>query len=212
MRRIDVITEDKTMSVCEEGILEAEFFLNKLKSQRLGPEFTYFLKAFLTSCVGILDYLLEDANRIFSLNIPEKERIRIEFKEAAKNRREANEFYEWWQNKVKELEDSEAGFLIRKRHIAVHRKSVRPDLVKVTVEETIHLSDSVRLEVYDRNGRLIRTYESPKQEIKPPKNEKISIEAYFFKENGKELPIIPTCEKLLEDLRKLVEEAKQKFF
>ena len=36
----------RAMLVSEEVILEAKFFLNKLKSQLPGPEFTYFLKAF----------------------------------------------------------------------------------------------------------------------------------------------------------------------
>lgn len=110
------------------------------------------------------------------------------------------------------MESSEVGFLIGKRHIVVHRRHVRPNLVKVTNKETLCVTDYIRLEVYDKEGRLVQSYESPRQQqTKPPKSEKASIE-FFFKEDSKELPIIPTCEKLLEYLKRLVEEARLKFF
>lgn len=98
-----MVKMSKSKLVSEEGIQEAEFFLNELRSSQPGQsEFIYFLKAFLTSCVSILDYLLEDANRIFSLNISEKEPIRDNFfLKKAESNYEANEFYKWWFKKRK---------------------------------------------------------------------------------------------------------------
>jgi len=100
--------------------------------------------------------------------------------------------------------------LTNKRHIDVHRTQIKPDLAKIEVRDTITLSESVRVEKYDTEGKLIEISESPKEPPKPkPKESEVSV-AWFFKEYDIE-PVISVCEKYFQMMKDFVEEAEQNF-
>jgi hypothetical protein len=53
-----------------DKIKEAEYFLGKIKSSPFNDELNYLVSAFLSAARSIPDYLLEDYNIKFGLNIP----------------------------------------------------------------------------------------------------------------------------------------------
>jgi hypothetical protein len=56
--------------IVDDKIKEAEYFLNKVKSSPFNDELYYLVSAFLSATRSIPDYLLEDYNIKFGLNIP----------------------------------------------------------------------------------------------------------------------------------------------
>lgn len=113
---------------------------------------------------------------------------------------------------VDKLKDDPIGaLLINKRHLNVHRASVRPDhVVEVEIKEKIVLSESVRIEKYDKEGRLVQALESPRKEMSPkPTESKVNI-SWFFSEYNKE-PVVSVCERYLRLMKGFVEESEQKF-
>lgn len=193
---------------------EAEFFLVKMHDlQNVQEEFIYCLNAFLSAARSVPDYLLEDYNVKYSLQIPLSDKLHADtFERRAKKlgNQDAISFIRWWKDKVKALmENPIFSLLTNKRHIAVHRTQIRPDLVKIDMHEHITISASIKIETYNKDGKLVQTYKSPEQP--PPKPGKSEVHSdWFFSENEKE-PIISVCKKYLDMMRKIVAEAELRF-
>lgn len=198
---------------------ESNFFLEKLRALQPLPQdldkqrkSQYYLSAFLSSARSVLHYLLEEYNIKFGLNIALSEKMYPDtFKKAAEetNNNRALLFFKWWSKGKKALENAPVGkLLINKRDIGIHRVQVKPDLAKITVKDTVHLSGRLELKVF-RKGKLVETRKSVEQPSPSPKETETTFD-WFFSEYPDE-PILSVCEKFLNMLTAIVTEAEQKF-
>lgn len=203
----------------KQKLEEAEFFLDKLHGLQSLPqdldkqtESKYYLAAFLSAAVSVLDYLLEDYNAKFSLNIPLTEKLYAEtFQKAARkaNNQPALSFIQWWKKEKKLLENGPIGrLLVGKRHINIHRVQTKPDLAKIVVRESIHISESVEAKLF-RDGKLVETRKSAEQPSPSRKETEVAFN-WFFSEYPDE-PVLTVCEKFLLGLTSLVLEAERRF-
>jgi hypothetical protein len=198
-----------------EKLEEAEYFLTKMCEIRPDQkEFLFNLSAFLSAARSVPDYLLEDYNVKYSLQIPLTERyFRNVFEYQAKQTRNtvALSFIQWWKQEIDTLNlDPIWSLLTNKRNIDVHRTHTKPDLVKLRVTETITATASIRIEKYNKEGKLIEICESPKEPVKPKPKEREANVVWFFREYDKE-PVVSICEKYLQMMKDFVSEAEQKF-
>jgi hypothetical protein len=178
-------------------------------------EFELSLRAFLAATRSIPDHLLEEYNVKFGFNIPLLDRnFRNSFcqKVIADPHKQVKDFLSFWDRQMKTIQDdphNPVNLLWSKRNIQIHRVSVRPDLVKVGVIETLTISDSVRVEKYNVQGELVGVSVSPPT----PHEQSSSIPAtidWYFKDHDSE-PILVLSEKALVVLKSFVDEAHTRF-
>lgn len=215
------LLESEGASMSAKGKLEeAKFFLEKLHGLQSLPQDldtqrkSYcYLSAFLSAAVSVTDYLLEDYNAKFSLNIALTEKLYPEtFEKAAKKtgNQAALQFFRWWRKEKKALENDPIGkLLIGKRHIDIHRVQTKPDLAKIEIRNTIHPSGSLEIKRFSREGKLVETRKTPEQPPAKPKAGETTFD-WFFTEYPDE-PVITVCDKFLDKLTSLVSEAEQNF-
>ena len=165
---------------------------------------------------SIPDYLLEDYNTKLGLNIPLTETLYLkDFRREAKNQhnRMDENFIDHYDIELRKLyNDAVGGLLMSKRNIEIRRTDV-PVQAKFSrvLSETISITDSVSIEVRDKNGNLKTRSEPTKpeksvsQNSHAPENKPIaqpsdSVEWFFtdFKNDN----VISVCTKFL-DLMKL---------
>jgi hypothetical protein len=193
----------------KEKLDEAGFHLDKMRESYLNQEeFTYYLSAFLAACRSVPDHLLEEYNAKYQLGISLSEQLnadRFESKADQIRHLDALNFIQIWRYKVKAMKDDPVGgLLLSKRNLNVHRLLVRPNLVKVSVQDTGHFSERVTVQKFDKNGKLVEIYESPPEQS-PKKEERPACVDWYFKEYDQE-PILTVCERFLRKLRDLVDE------
>lgn len=200
---------------------EAKFFFDKLcvSVQQLPQdlptqrEFHYYLSAFQSASVSVIDYLLEDYNVKFGLNIPLSEKyFRAAFeREALKPGNEAAlEFFNWWTKQKKLLKNDTIGKLvISKRHVGIHRRQIKPDLAKIkTGDGNVPISGSLEIKVF-RGDKLEETHKVSGQPSSPLKATEPSFK-WFFSDYPDE-PVTTVCEKFLGKLESFVLEVEKQF-
>ncbi len=171
------------------------------------------LDALLSDFVSVPEYLLQDFNLKFGLNIPLTEKsFRQKFQSKAKRtgNQTALQFFSWWGKQFDLLrEDPIGGLLIGKRNIARHRTQVILDLTKIAVRLTIPVPKiSYKVELF-QDGKLLETSRSAEQLAPSPKKTEITS-GRFFSEYPDE-SIVTVCEKFLAKLINFVSAAEQKF-
>lgn len=111
--------------VVDEKIEEAQYFLDKIKKATEKKDFIPNLSAYLCLTRSIPDYLLEDYNVKYGLNISlDKTLNKDVFEEVARKRKNPNAiaFTKGYNNNFKKLiRDRIAKLLLTKRNIRVHR-------------------------------------------------------------------------------------------
>lgn len=205
----------------KKKLLEAEFFLEKLRdsSQALPQDLQRqweshcYLSAFLSAAVSVIDYLLEDYNTKFSLNIPLADKqFRKTFEREAKRtgNQAALDFLDWWRGEREALEkkDPIGRLLIGKRHIDIHRVETKPDLAKVGMSGTIPISGSLVAKLIV-DGEVVETRTSPDQAPVEPEVRETTFD-WFFSEYPDE-PVITVCDKFLDMVGSFVSEAEKRF-
>jgi len=118
----------------EEKLKEAKFFLDNLKNlkdPKKKNEFYYNFSAFLSASYSVWDYVLNEANRIFGLGLPDDDTwFPHNFEEEAKKKNEqgddrALKFYKWFSSRKKAEESSPVGKAFGKARIVnIHKKPV----------------------------------------------------------------------------------------
>jgi len=198
---------------------EAKFFLEKLHSLQSLPqdldtqkESRYYLSVFQSAAVSVTDYLLEDYNAKFSLNIPLTEKLYPKtFGKTAKEtgNQAALQFLQWWEKEKKALENDPIGkLLIGKRHIDIHRVQTKPDLAKIRANDYGHASE-IAIVCKFQEGKEVEVSRSPEQPSPKPKAGETTFD-WFFGEYSDE-PVLTVCDKFLDKLTNLVLEAEHKF-
>ena len=125
-----------------EKINESQYNLNKLKKFETGEQndlvFVYELSSFLSSTQSILWHLLYDLVQVFSFPLGDEERLFPgKFRKLAEGNAKALDFINWYDKELKKINDGdEFGFLIKKRHEGVHKKTIHPDSAMATTSGT----------------------------------------------------------------------------
>jgi len=175
----------------EEKLEEAYYNLDKVRHLPfLQHTFKFELSNFLSSSQSILWHLIEDYNIKFGLGLSGKYSIE-NFKQKAKDTKNetALKFIQWFADEYNKLQQNhEYGFLVEKRHLNVHQKSVMP-------------TKSILSDYTPRTFQAGTTTEIPIN---------FDMAESVFDENPKaNLRLI--CIKFLEHIRKIVQDAHRLF-
>lgn len=210
------------MAVLQQ-IQDAEYFLEIIRIKHTRDEMRPNLKAFLSTARGIPDYILEDYNNNFGLDIPltddsgQRQNILnpVTFRREAKskNNQEALKFIDFFDNEFKNLKnESVVKLLFEKRNITIHRTSpsVRGE-IQATITEKISISESVSVIVPDKDGNIKQqsnTKENKEEHTKP--SERIISTKWFFEDYPqREVPDV--CHSLLEKMKDFAKKIYEKF-
>ena len=142
-----------------QHVKDAQYFLHLLRTKYSREEVRPLLTALLTITKGVSDYLLEEYNLKLGLNIPLNEKLTIKkFKDEAKkqNNHAALKFINYYESEFSTIKKHPIGSLmLNKRNIKVHRADTPlQGNFKMSVEETIHISENVSFVVYDKDGNI----------------------------------------------------------
>ncbi|OGN97215.1 MAG: hypothetical protein A2Z77_06515 [Chloroflexi bacterium RBG_13_51_36] len=203
----------------KKRLQEARFFLEELRDslQSLPQDSPtqmkscYYLSAFQSAAVSVVDYLLEDANIEFSLGISLDEKLRDIFESKAKeiDNKAALDFLKWWREEREALKNDPIGKLLTdKRHIGIHRRQTKPDLAKIETGGNLSFSGSLGIK-HPCQDKLVDTCKTPEQPPTRPKATETNFD-WFFSDYPDE-PVITVCGKFLDKLARLVSEAERKF-
>ena len=120
---------------------EARFFLEKLLESVSGVDEKvsfYYLSAFLSAWRSVLDVMLYDFAKYYSLGLTQEDKMsNYEFSLVAKTQRndKALDFIKWWEKKIQKLSKNK---LWKMRRIIIHRGY--PEIMQVYVPSTISSS------------------------------------------------------------------------
>lgn len=212
--------------VAEQKIEESEYFLDKITQALTRKDFIPNLSAFLSATRSIPDYLSEDYNNKLGLNIPLTQKLYIDtFSDEAINQGNliAQKFINEYKNQLNSIYNDPLGKLLTtKRNISIHRTGLPVQgRFKRVIHETIHISDSVSLEVRDKYGNLKMRSEPTKAEKKPESQitetlpdktlsqDSDSVEWYFNDYQNDNVVI--TCNKFLDLIKSFVTSLQTKF-
>jgi hypothetical protein len=209
--------------VVDQKIEEAEYFLDKIKNATKREDFIPNLSAFLSATRSIADYLLEDYNLKFGWDISLDDKLYPStFKEMAgeKNKQNALNFIGYYNTEFGKLRQNKIGkILIDKRDIKVHRTDL-PLKAKIwaTLIETVHIHDSVSIEVRDKYGNLKNRSNSINnnksnsgniQSIKQPLTNTMTVKWFFSDYKSKD--VVDVCEIFLKLMKNFVNDLKVEF-
>ena len=176
---------------------EAEYFLEMMKDNDENRQrFEYNLSAFLSAARSVT-FVLQ--------------------KESSKN----PEFDEWYCKKQMQMKrDKLFKFLKKKRDSGIHKKIIKPRAEISTTIPPVTGATSISVETIVRKADgTIKDYEYSESPVKSkitPKQDNTEITEYkwFFSDCPNEyrtVDVITLCEKYLNDLKLIVEEAESKF-
>lgn len=177
-----------------EKINESRYHLNKLKRFETGEQndliFTYELSSFLSSIQSILWHLLYDFVQVFSFPLGDKERLFPgKFRKLSEGNAKALDFINWYDNELKKINDhDEFGFLIKKRHEGVHKKTTHPDSVMTTTSTT---------SVTTPYNKMIKTTKG--------------IASIYGFDKHPNIDVVDYCSQFLQRIEDMVNDAKRKF-
>lgn len=167
-----------------EKLEEAKYFYSRmLEEQSNRVYFKHNLSAFLSAARSVLQYAFEEA----------------------KTRQGG---YQWYDNlKSKSLI---LGFFKHIRDVNIHEKPIKSQVnYDLTIIETVHISDSILIEIRDKDGNIKGKYLSdmPQKEIEKPRVQVESKVSYKFIDgqlNGKD--VFVTCQKYIKELEEVIKE------
>lgn len=143
----------------QEDIIDAQYFLNKLKSESVRDELRPNITAFLAISRGIIDHLLEEYNVKFGLDIPLSEKLYPNtFEKAAKSQNNASAlaFIKFYNCEIVFLKcDDVANLIFNERDIAIHRgpKSFRQEFT-AHIFDTVNLKETLSVTKISKNGKI----------------------------------------------------------
>jgi hypothetical protein len=203
----------------EDQIKDAEYFLDILRGKSSRDELRPNLTAFLAISTGIVDYLLEDYNVKFGLNIPLDQILYFwRFEQAAKrqNNQPALEFINFYRSEFNTLRDDRVGDLMfGKRNIAIHRKPASlHGKFSVHIQESIHLEEKPSSVKTDKNGNIEQqsqafSSQQNKQKVEDLTPSKVEAKSFFTDCPNKEVADI--CREFLDLVRGFVDKMYKKF-
>jgi hypothetical protein len=204
----------------EDQISDAEYFLNILRDKSSRDELRPNLTAFLAISTGIIDYLLEDYNVKFGLNIPLGKILYFwRFEGAAKKQKNqlALGFINFYRGEFNTLRNGSVGKLIfGKRNIAIHRTptSLRANF-SVSIHESIHLDEILRSVRTDKNGNIRQESQAFNPQQNKQKDEDVpspsEVEVKWFFSDYPHKEVADICREFLDLVRDFVDNVRKKF-
>ncbi len=197
--------------VVSDKIEEAEFFLKQMSVVYPNSEMQHYVSAFMSATKSIGDYLLEDYNQKFVLNIPLDEKLTIErFKKEAnrQNNLMAQKFIAYYEQEFDKIKkDPLASMFINKRNVNIHRKTTdKPMHANVNIQ--VGITESVEVVARDKDGNIIGRRSTAPQE--PPRSEsKVEVKWFFSEYMSDEVPVV--CEKFLSLMKTFASKMLQTF-
>jgi hypothetical protein len=204
------------MLEAEKKLQGAKYHLDRMRETYLDNEtvFIYELESFLAKIRSVLDVLLEDYNKIFSLGISLQDKLYPKiFEKKAKQMKlpKAISFIKWWKNEMNNLRTEPLGsIIIGKRNVSIHRVTVTPNLKKISITETIRVSTSVTVTKIDSKGNVVEVISSSNERPKtktPDQQPKIE---WCFKEYPSD-NVLNISEQFFNRIKKLVDDAKKNY-
>jgi hypothetical protein len=170
----------------QSKLKEAEFFLCHMALQSSDRQaFMYFLSAFLSAARSVVQYAFEE----------------VKSKPFAQA---------WYEEQVRSSDI--VSFFKDKRDVNIH---VRPARIseKISMSETLHISDSLVVRMADHNGNQSVVHASSLQQAHPdsetPRTKKVSL--VFPGWNGSQ-DVFQLCEEYLKELNEIVSDGKVRGF
>ena len=213
----------RNLLAVHQQILDAEYFLDIIKAKHTRDEIRPNLKAFLSIARGIPDYILEDYNNNFGLDIPlvddtgQHQNILTSgtFRKEAKdkNNQEALKFIEFFDNEFKNVKnESVVKLLFEKRNITIHRTdlSIRADL-QASITEQVTISESVSVIVRDKDGNIKQQSNTKENDEQQAKHSESTIKTKWFFEDHPQTEVQDVCHILLEKMKDFVNKIHEKF-
>jgi len=166
-------------------LTEAKYFYNRMIEERDNiKHFKYNLSAFLSSARSILQYALKESKT----------------KQGGQT---------WFDNCI--AANPIFSFFKDKRDVNIHLKPASPKTQhNLEISEAIHLSDSIDIELRDKDGNVIDEYHSldgPKTSSHRKDSSKVvSYTTYRFGDWNDNEDVVALCQKYLQELENFVNE------
>lgn len=167
----------------KEKLNEAEYFLSRMKTDTEDPAaFKYDLSACVSSARSVMQYALDEA----------------------KNKKGGQKWYEEWMKSSPIL-----AFFKNKRDYNIHTAPVLlRKRINITVTETVRISESIKIEFKDKNGKLVGVRmipDSPDSQTQGGSSV-VSETRYEFDDWAKGEDVIALCSKYLAELDRFIQE------
>ena len=175
---------------------------------------------FASKAASVRDYLLQDINIKYGSKVRESEVGISKFRDVARSDKDIASFLAWYDTGEKSRMSNCFYRVVLEgnkglRNISVHRRIVRPDSAKMTLHETVTLSEVVTVTKVNIHGEtILYNFESPHEKTEsPPKQAMTSpqstTEWYFKACPG--IEITDGFAEVLRLLRQFVSDAKLAF-
>ena len=167
----------------KDKLEEAKYFFSKMQSDKEDPvAFKHNLSACLSSARSVMQYALDEA----------------------KNKTGGQKWYDGWMKSSPILT-----FFKNKRDYNIHTAPVV--LLKhtnITVTETVRISESIKIEIKDKDGKLIgvRMISDPPNSQTPEGSSATSETGYRFDDWAKGEDVIVLCSKYMAELERFIQE------
>lgn len=171
-----------------EKLDEAIYFHSRMLSERNDRNaFIYDLSAFLSSARSVLQYALKEA-------------------------RTKDGGQQWYENQI--ATSKVLSFFKDKRDINVHSEPVKAHkLGIIEFKDTLHLSATVSIKVFDPQGNLTSEYnEEPQPVPKQPNTAPKITERFIFPDWSGDEDILDLCQFYVDELRRVVGDGLYKGF
>ena len=172
----------------KEKLEEAKYFYSRMVEEQLKKEnFRHNLSAFLSSARSVLQYSLAEAQGISGGQA-------------------------WYDNFV--LKHPTLKFFGDKRNINIHYRPITPAAnYKVTIGDTLGLSDSVTVIVRDKNGNIKSQHSSEPYSKSKPIESKTTIQVrYEFDDWKGPEDVLTLSQKYLQELGAFIDDGVSKGF
>ncbi len=202
-----------------EQIEDAEYFLYCIKNSYSHKAMRANSGAFLTASRSIADHLLQEYNIKCGLNIKLDVKLTYDrFENEAKKLSNQNAllFLRFYKRRFEDLKQNPIfKTLLDKRNIKIHRTDISVHKEShVKIYETVTVSDSVSVVVYDNNGNVKQRSISQQQNKQegtniPQQPTQSEVKWYLADFDKKELPEV--CQEFLDIMKGFVYEIRLNF-
>ncbi len=170
-------------------LTETKYFYSRMvEEQGNRNNFTYNLSAFLSAARSVLQYTKKETK-----TKPGGE--------------------QWYNNRISA--SPVLRFFKDKRNVNIHTEPIQPATeLKLTIRETVHISDSVSITIMDKDGNIVKHFSSDEPQPKPKKPEippTLEITYKFDDWAGSE-DVLTLCQMYVQELEDIIKDGVRQRF